>query len=183
MEHTDSELIHDYLKGDSRAFSSLVDKHLPAVYAFVYRLTGNKDEASDISQESFVKVWKNISRYDHNQNFKTWLFTIARNTTIDFLRKRREIVFSKMEYEEGEGFGVAIPDPEPLPDVLFEKKEIKEKVEGALNTLSPDQKTVVILHYKDGLTFEQIGKVVGKSVNTVKSQYRRSLASLRKYLE
>ena len=182
MELTDQELIKEYLEGNEQAFKTITDRHLRSVYSFVYRLCGNTDESSDITQEVFFKVWKNIKKFDMKQGFKTWLFTIARNTTFDFLRKKKEIVFSKIDNEDGDSFAHTIPDVEPLPDEVFHRKELSKVVENILESLSVDYKTVVILHHIEGLTFEEIGEVVGKSANTVKSQYRRALLQLRKQL-
>jgi len=182
MERTDKELIKDYIEGDQNAFKNITERYMRSVYSFVYRLCGNSEESSDITQEVFLKVWKHIKKFDSKQGFKTWLFTIARNTTFDFLRKKKDMVFSKIENEQGESFAHTIPDIEPLPEDLFHKKEVGDLVQTALESLSVDYKTVVILHHIEGLTFEEIGEVVGKSVNTVKSQYRRALAQLRKQL-
>jgi RNA polymerase sigma-70 factor (ECF subfamily) len=164
------------------SFSALTDQYLKPVYSFVFRLCGNQDDAFDITQEVFLKAWKKRNTYDPKYSYKTWLFTIARNTTIDWLRKKKHIAFSKLESDEGASYSESIPDPEPLPHEIFERKETKEKVEKALEQISPDYKAVVLLHYLDGMTFEEIGKVVGKSVNTVKSQYRRALLALRKHV-
>jgi RNA polymerase sigma-70 factor (ECF subfamily) len=98
------------------------------------------------------------------------------------MRRRRDVTFSKMEGGADEYMADAIPDTEPLPDEVFERKETAGIVNRAVQDLSLDAKTVVLLHHADGLTFEEIAQVVGKSMNTVKSQYRRALMSLRKSL-
>ena len=90
----DKQLIVEYLKGDEKALETLFSRYLKPIYTFVYRLTGNAQDAEDISQEVFVKVWKNLKKYDDTRSFKTWLFTIAKNTAYDLLRKNKEIVFS-----------------------------------------------------------------------------------------
>ena len=182
MERTDHQLVHAYIEGEENAFKEITDRHLQSVYSFAFRLCGSVDEASDITQEVFLKVWKHIKKFDFKYSFKTWLFTIARNTTFDYLRKKKDVVFSKIDNEESESFAHTIADQEPLPDEIFHRKEIAELVNKTLETLSVDYKTVVLLHHKEGLTFEEIGEVVGKSVNTVKSQYRRALLQLRQEL-
>lgn len=179
---TDIALTQKYLNGDIGTFTELVDIYLEPTYAFIYRLCGNAEDASDITQETFVKVWKNLSKYDPAQSFKTWLFTIARNTTIDWFRKRKSIPFSSMEHEESDNFGGNIVDTEPLAHELFEKAEIGEKVKAALDTLPVDQRAVVTLHYEQEMTFEEISKILDKSVNTVKSQYRRALMKMKQVL-
>ena len=96
MEITDKQLIDDYLNGNDAAFALLVQRQINPVYNFVYRLVRNTQDAEDITQETFVKMWKNLKRYNQDQNFKTWLFTIARNTAIDSLRKKKSFVFEQL---------------------------------------------------------------------------------------
>lgn len=86
MDKDDNQLIIDYLAGNEASFTLLVKRHLKPVYNFAYRLCGDKVAAEDIAQETFLKIWKNIKKYKHSENFKPWLFKIARNTTIDWLR-------------------------------------------------------------------------------------------------
>lgn len=93
MERDDKRLITDAIQGDDDAFAFLVQRHLSAVYNFAYHFAG-KEEADDIAQETFLKIWKNLKKFRPGENFKTWMFAIARNTAIDHMRKKRESVFS-----------------------------------------------------------------------------------------
>ncbi|MCX6736559.1 MAG: sigma-70 family RNA polymerase sigma factor [Candidatus Parcubacteria bacterium] len=182
MDLEDKQLIKNYLAGDKEALEILIDRYLKSVYNFVFRLCSNPQEASDITQETFIKAWKHLKKYNRKLNFKTWLFAIARNTTIDHLRKKKNIVFSDLENAEGDSFLDSIPSQELLPDALFEKKELNKLLNKALDQLSYNYKTVVLWHLSEGMTFEEISQILKKSVNTVKSQYRRALAILKKYL-
>lgn len=164
---------------------SIVRDYLGLVYSFVFRLTGEKEEASDITQEVFVKIWKNLDRYDPKQNLKTWILAITRNTTIDWLRKKRPIVFSKLNKDGGEeiqDFGENIKDESLLQDEILAQKESREKLNEVINLLSFNQREVFLLHLEDELSFEEISQLVGRPMNTVKSQYRRALINLRDYL-
>ncbi len=180
MENDDLHLIAKSLNGDTNAFEILVQKYLKTIYNFVYHLSGNADEANDIAQEVFVKIWKNLKKFDPKQNFKTWIFSIARNTTIDYFRKKRSISFGDMEIGEDTSFEDSLTDTEPLPDSVFEQKELGAYLEKALQTLSPEERTIILLHDKEDFTFEEIAKTVGKPMNTVKSQYRRAILAFRK---
>lgn len=183
MEEDDKKLVKDYLKGDENAFEKLVAKHLKPIYNFVYRLCGNPEESRDITQEVFFRVWKNIKKFDPKNTWNTWIYSIARNATIDYLRKKKTLVFSDLDNEEmDESFANSIPDQMLLPDEIFEQKELGQKIENALMKISFDYRTVVVLHLKEGLTFEEISKVLKKPMNTVKSQYRRALSLLRDLL-
>ena len=90
------------LTGDESAFAELTKRHLSGVYSFVVRYVGNAEEAEDITQDTFLKAWKSLKKYDPSSSkFKTWLFRIARNTSIDFLRKKKHVPFSQFETEGG----------------------------------------------------------------------------------
>lgn len=180
----DNELIRHYLEGDNNSFEKLIFRYTKIIYRFVYRTTNNKDDSFDITQEIFLKVWKNIKKYDDKQNFKTWLFTIARNTSIDWLRKKRNYLFSDLTKEDdNDDFGQTIADTEPLQDAIFEQNELADLLKKVLIKLSMDERTILILHNEDYLTFEEISEIFKKPTNTIKSIYRRSLIKLKRYLE
>lgn len=184
MSTDEKQLISNYQAGDEKALEQLIALHLQPIYRFIYRSIGRPEEASDLTQEVFVKLWKNIDRYNPDQNFKTWLYKIARNTAIDWLRKKKTLNFSHLEpADSAENFEATIPDPEPLPDKIFEQKELGVWLEKALDQIPTDYKTILLLHLNDQLTFEEIAEVVDKPMNTVKSQHRRALIALRKYLD
>ncbi|MFA6445926.1 MAG: RNA polymerase sigma factor [Candidatus Paceibacterota bacterium] len=180
MNRTDIELVTDYINGDEQALNFLIKRYTQNVYYFVYRLSGSGRDSEDIVQDVFVKVWKNIDKYDAKQNFRTWLFTIARNTTIDWLRKKKHVPLSSFDSDEGDNIiSDTAKDNELLPDELAEKADDKMFVEKILQTLSPENREILFLHYNEELTFDEIGKILRKPLHTVKSQHRRALLSLR----
>lgn len=179
----DEELVFHYISGEDSAFVELVNRYLKPVYNFSCRLCGDKKDAEEITQESFVKLWKNIGRFRQGEKFKTWLYTIVRNTTIDWMRKKKHVLFSEFENDEGGNFlEENLVDTEKLADELFEASEHKAAAEKLLGELTIQYREVLILRYNEGLDFEEIGKMLKKSVNTVKSQHRRALIMLRKRL-
>ncbi|MFA6338995.1 MAG: RNA polymerase sigma factor [Candidatus Paceibacterota bacterium] len=183
-QENDEQLIIDYLNGDNEAFSELVKDYLKPIYNFIFRLTKNTQESEDITQETFLKVWKNIKKYRKGENFKTWIFTIARNTTIDWLRKKKNLTFSDFENKDGSNtFEENITDPEPLSDELIAIIEDKKLIEDLLKQLSPLYQEILFLHYNEQLTFSDMGKILNKSTDTVKSQHRRALIMLRKIID
>lgn len=184
MEKEDKQLISEYLSGDEESFTKIIDRYIDQINNFSYRLTGNRDEAEDITQDTFLKVWKNLNKYRLEENFKTWIFTIARNTAIDYLRKKKNFVFSDFENESGENsITDNLKDPAPLPDELIQKATDKKVLEKILKEIPFSQKEVLLLYYNEDLTFDEIGKVLNKSINTVKSQHRRALIKLREMLD
>jgi len=176
----DDQLIAEYLAGDEDAFTALVKNHLTPVYSFVYRLVGDARNTEDITQETFLKAWKHIRRFRPGSNFKTWLFTIAHRTAVDFLRKKKDLVFSDFENDKGENALLATTaDSGPLPDEKSMDAFDAAKLEEALVQLPPLYREVLLLHYHNHLTFDAVAGIVGKPLNTVKSQHRRALLALR----
>ena len=183
MQKTDAQLISDYLKGQGPAFACLVERHLKGTYNFVWRIVGNQEEAQDITQETFVKTWQNLKKYRASQNFRTWLFCIARNTAIDWLRKKKNFVFSDFQDEEGNNILTEkLADPSPLPDELLVRAENQNILDEALNQLSPIYREVLVLRFNDHFSFKEIASVLKKPTNTVKSRHRRALIALKKIL-
>jgi RNA polymerase sigma-70 factor (ECF subfamily) len=184
MERTDQELLRKHIDGDDEALPLLIRRYLKPVYNFTYRLSNNAADAEDITQETFVKVWRHAEKFHPDENFKTWIFTIAHRSAVDLLRKKKQLVFSDFANEDGESnFVDTLRDTEPLADELFKKAEEKALIESALTKLSVTYREVLMLYYTEELTFDEIGKVLGKPLNTVKSQHRRALLALRKLLD
>ncbi|KKR44857.1 MAG: RNA polymerase, sigma-24 subunit, ECF subfamily [Parcubacteria group bacterium GW2011_GWA1_40_21] len=182
MERNDQELIINCLNGDDATIAILIDRHIKPVFNFAKRLVGKSEDAEDIAQETFIKMWRNLKKYRGGENFKTWLFTITRNTAIDLLRKRKNFAFSDFERDgEKNPFVETLTDPEPLPDEIFAKAEEKTFLDGVLKKLSLPQREILLLHYGEHLTFDEIGKILGEPLNTVKSRHRRALLELRKF--
>ena len=180
MDKTDAELIRATIDGDASAFSVLVERYNRDVYGFVFFMTKDKSDAEDVTQEAFVKVWKNLKKFKPDQRFKSWLMTIARNTTIDYIRKRRHAVFSDFDDEEGSNAIVeTLADDERLADEIASLAESAKQTAEAVKKLPDIYRSVLALRYEAGLSFEEISKILKKPVNTVKSQHRRSLIALR----
>ncbi len=181
MSQTDSQLIVDYFNGNVTAFEELVGRYLQPIYTFVFGFCRNAEEASDLTQEVFLKAWKNLKKFNLERNFKTWIFTIARNTVFDWLRKKKSVLFSDLDTDETT-FSETLSDTEPLADELFMRKELVKDLERALDKIPVDSKVILLLYHREECTFEEIAEIVGKPMNTVKSQYRRALMLLRKQL-
>jgi RNA polymerase sigma-70 factor (ECF subfamily) len=182
---SDNELVKDYLAGDEKSLELLFERYFKIIYNFIYRLSGERDISSDITQETFVKAWRQLKKFDHNLNFKTWLFTIAKNTTFDWLKKKKPIVFSALVSFEDEGNYLEnlVVDTEPWPDEIFAQKEIKIRLEKQLVKIPPLDQTIIFLHLQDGQTFEMVAEILDQPMNTIKSRYRRALVKLRELLK
>ena len=170
---------HDLEHKRKLAFN--IDKYAQSVNNFVSYLINNTEEAKDITQDTFVKVWRNLEKFDTNRNFKTWVFTIAKRSAIDYLRKRKNVNFSSLDNEDTDlDFSQNIPDEELLAHEIFEINENIDLVNKALETISVESKMIVLLYNGEEMTFDEIAEILEKPMNTVKSQYRRALISLKK---
>lgn len=169
-------------KNSDNDFENIINQYLKPVYNFIFRIVGGRGEAEDITQETFVKVWKNLNKIDPKKNIKTWLFAIARNTAIDFLRKRKNILFSELDLsaqEDATKFEEKLRDIEPLPDEIFMRKELGKELENVLLKIRPDWREIILLYYSENMTFKEISEVVNKPLNTVKSHHLRALHQIR----
>ncbi|MDE1875041.1 MAG: RNA polymerase sigma factor [Patescibacteria group bacterium] len=183
MNRTDGELMEAAKSGDIRSFDELIGRYTDRVYAFALRLSGESSVAEDAVQETFIKLWKNRSRYDEKRNFSSWLFAIARNATLDQMRKRRDIAFSSVFVGESEeSFGEDISDESIAIPEDIDRRTMAGILEETLQSLTPDQRAIVLLHDIERMTFDEAGKALGKPLNTVKSHYRRAIIALRRKL-
>jgi RNA polymerase sigma-70 factor (ECF subfamily) len=178
---SDEKLVQYFLDGEKKALEVLVFRYFKVIYNFCYRYVGDVNAAEDITQETFVKTWKNLKKFDKNKKFKTWLFQIAKNSCIDYLRKRKTIPFSRFENDDGDNtFIDNFVDSSPLPDEVFKRKDLSSFLEGAINKLPVNHKMVMFLYYKNEFNFREIAEILNEPIDTIKSRYRRGLISLRK---
>ncbi|HUC01871.1 MAG TPA: RNA polymerase sigma factor [Candidatus Paceibacterota bacterium] len=182
--HTDAELVASFLKGDGESFAALVDRHMPMVYKFSYRYMGNADAASDVAQEVFIKVWKNIKKFDREKSFKTWILAITKNTALDAIKKKKAVPFSRIEEGENDldAFLAPYVPAEDLPDETLQKKQDKDGLERVLGELSPSYRNVLLLRYTEHLKFREIAETLQEPIDTIKSKHRRALIQLRQLL-
>lgn len=179
----DTQLIEKYLKGDKESLEILISRYLKLVYSFVRQIIYDEAEAEDVTQDVFVRVWKNLKKFDQQKNFKTWIFSIAKNASIDFLRKKKAVPMSAFDNEDG---GNAVADNlaslSPLPDEIVERADAANLIKSAVEKLSENYRTVLYLKYYSDLTFKKISEMTGVPLHTAKSRYRRALAALREIL-
>lgn len=172
---SDEQFITNYLAGDEKSLELLIERYLKPIYSFTYRYVGNSQEAEDITQEVFVRVWKNLKKFDKKKSFKTWIFSIAQNASIDFLRKKKAIPFSEFENEKGENL---------LTNTLADLNPFNPKLSlvPVLERMPPKYRMVLFLRYNDRSTFREIAETLQESINTVKTRHRRGIAILRELL-
>jgi len=183
MDNEDKKIISEYLAGDEDAFEELINRYLKPIYNFIFQLTGDLAVADDLTQETFVKAWKNIRRFDQNKSFKTWIFTISKNTTWDYLKKKKTIPFSSFTDEEGYNQLENIAEAGVLPDEMLMRSDAAEILEKKLKELPEQYRLVLTLHYKEDFSFSEIAEVLKVPYNTIKSQHQRGLMQLKNLWE
>lgn len=180
MVADDDVLIVKTLEGDESAFAKLMERYLAPVYNFALGLTGKKEDAEDIAQEALFKAWKNLKRFKIGASFKTWLFSIARNTMIDYARKKKPALFTELAHPDAhEEFEHGLADSASNAEIDFDTAIESESLYAALEMLSPPYREVLLLHYKEDLSLKEISDILKIPLNTVKSRDRRALQALR----
>ena len=181
---SDTDLIEKAKAGDEAAFAQLLDRYLPALYAFAGRYALHTARVDDITQDAWVKIWKNLGRFDSKKNFKTWAFTIVKNTALDYLKKeKRSTPFSAFDTDEGfNPVADMLVDEEALPEKLFQLKELGTVLQTTLLKLPATHREVLLLRYMEELSLDEIATVMERPINTIKSWHIRGLNSLKKLL-
>ncbi len=184
MNYSDEQLIANYLKGDEKMLEILIQRYLKAIYGFVYRYINSSQEAEDITQEVFMRAWRNFKGFNPQKgNFKTWIFTIAKNASLDFIKKKKTTPFSEFDNEEGENILTeTLADPAPSPSEILERADNKQKVNSIVENLPVQYQMLLFLYYNDHFNFREIAEILGEPLNTIKSRHRRSLVMLKKLL-
>ena len=179
MNTSENKIILKVLEGDEEAFAEIVKIYLDQIYNFVYRLVGDRDAAEDLAQETFVKAWKNLKKFDQKRNFRTWIFTIAKNTTYDWLKKKKEIPFSTFTDEEGESWLENVADENILPDEILARSDLAEEMEKILEKIPVHYRAILLLHYKEDFSLHEIAEILGEPYNTIKSRHQRGLGKMK----
>ncbi len=178
---SDEQLVAQYLKQNKEeALECLIKRYLSLIYSISRKYTGDKDNASDITQEVFVKVWQNLSKFDQSKSFRNWIFAIAKNTALDWLKKKSALPFSTLESsQEDYNFSENLADETVSMADQLDLKETSKKLTFVLSQIPASYNSVIKLHVNDGLKFREIAESLKEPINTVKSRYRRGLALLK----
>lgn len=182
---TEEELIAKAVQGDQDAFAQLLELHKGKVYGLTLRLTGSAEDAMDLTQETFFNAWRGLPRFNGQSKFSTWLYRLATNAAIDFLRreKRRGAVTTVPLYTEEESQrALDIPDHRFTPQTELERKELQQAIQRGLERLSDEHRQALVLREVIGLSYAEIAQVLGIEEGTVKSRISRARLALRKVL-
>lgn len=184
LQEKDEGLVRQYVESANRdSFEELCRRYIVPLYRYSMTFVKNKDEAEDIVQQTFIKMWKNIRTFDQNKKFSVWIYTIARRTALDELKKKRFFPFSQLSKEEDLPFEDTLADPAAFTERMLESVRDVDAFEQILNGMPQDKSEILFLKLYEDMTFDEISVTVGRPMNTVKSIYRRSLEVVRTELE
>ncbi len=178
----DTDIIKRVKDGDSDAFSSLVVKYYRGVYNLAYRLIGNQEDAMDITQEAFLRAYRNIDSFQLGKPFKPWIYRIARNVCIDRGRK----LGRSLPEESLEGnvvTQVRASSPAPGPEQVYDNRELREILEGAIGQLDEGYRELIILFHLEGLSIKECSEITGLKGTVIKNRLYRGRQALRKILQ
>lgn len=181
----DRRLVERARAGDLSAYDELVRRHQERIYATIYHMTSNHEDANDLAQEAFVKAFRSLPTFKGDASFFTWLYRIAVNKTINFLKARRnkvQLSLNDLEFnaEHDPDLVALISDKTPRREINL--AELQEKLNEALQKLSEPHRLVVTLHDVQGLSHEEISRIAGCNVGTVRSRLFYARQQLQAYL-
>ncbi len=174
----DGEVVQAFLDGDQRAFGELVRRYDNRLLNFVYRTIGDRERGQDLVQETFVRVYRHIKRFDLTKKFSTWIYTIAGNLAKNELRNRSRnplVLFQTIKKNwDADHRPLEWEDAQYKPDDLFRKRYLREKVEQAIELLPEHHRMVFVLRELEGKTYEEIAQITDCNLGTVKSRLNRA---------
>jgi RNA polymerase sigma-70 factor (ECF subfamily) len=185
LETSDSVLLHKALAGDQEAFEALVRRYQHPLFGLIYRYVGEYHEAHDVLQHVWLQLYLSLPTLHPNLRVKPWLFTVARNRSLDVLRRKRLLTFSEIEarIEEDEAtFLDTIIDMSPTPEELVEQHDLERAIQHAILAIPRTYRSVVLLYYKEHMNYAEIGQVLKVPVSTVKARFHRAKPFLRDVL-
>ncbi len=175
---TDYELITNCINGDNSFFSELVTRYKNLVYSIILRMTNDSEEANDLAQEVFIKVYRSLEKYRPDFKFSTWIIRVTTNHVIDHRRKRRAETTFIDDLEGG-----AVPSGnEPSPEDVFLKKEQKKQLKEVVGALPDMYKIPIVLYHQQGLSYQEISEVIEEPLSKVKNRIFRGRKMLKESL-
>ncbi|PYL66464.1 MAG: RNA polymerase subunit sigma [Verrucomicrobia bacterium] len=175
VDVSDLELVKRCQAGQTEAFDELVIRYRTRVFAMIYNMVHNEQDAWDLAQESFVKAWKSIKRFRRHSSFYTWVYRIVMNVTIDWLRKK-QIKGAGSEFDDSiqlkeiDPASRTVPKADPLPHERMERNEIRAKIDNAIGQLSPEHRAVILMKEIEDMQYHEIAETLGCSIGTVMSR-------------
>ncbi|MFI3230816.1 MAG: sigma-70 family RNA polymerase sigma factor [bacterium] len=181
----DKEIVNSVLKGNTEDFSLIIDKYQKMVYNLCYKVFNNSSDAEDFTQETFIKVYRNLHKCQEKSSMKNWIYTICYNTCIDEVRKRKGKNNLSLDLDlelDDDSIKIEVPSNEKTPENIMIEKESLLEVEQAVNSLSQTSRTLIYLRDIKGLSYSEISEIMNINLGTVKSSLNRTRKNLQKIL-
>jgi RNA polymerase sigma factor (sigma-70 family) len=181
---SDLKLIRRCKRGEEAAFAELLARYRGPIYGLCLRMVRHTEDARDLAQEIFIKVFSMLDRYDEEYAFSSWLFRIATNHCIDYLRRNR-LRFLSLEAGTGgdEEIPLQIPGPDPDPQVILQRAEAVERIAEVVAELPPHYRIIILLRHDQQLSYEEIAEVLGLPLGTVKARIHRARNQIQRRLQ
>lgn len=180
----EAAIVRKVLGGDANAFETLVLEYEKNVYNIALRMTGNSEDAADMTQEAFIKAYNSLKSFRGDSKFSVWLYRIVSNVCLDFLRSknRRPTVSLSVEDDDGEDAQLDVADESQSPELLLDRKLTRDSVRRGLDSLPPDYRQILLLREIQGLSYDEIAQALSLEVGTVKSRIFRARKRLCTFL-
>lgn len=182
---TDAAVVAQVLAGDKEAFRLLVDRHTRSIYGVAYRMTGNQQDAEEILQETFLRAYKSLHRFELRSSFSTWLYRIAVNRSLDFLKAKKMTeayqIADNPDPEEDER-QIQVPTTNPGPDRLLLSAEARQKIAYAIGLLTPAERVAFTMRHMEGKSIEEISKALNVRASAAKNSIFRAVQKIRQEL-
>lgn len=184
MDGSDAQDVAQAKAGDNAAFRRLVERHSHAVFHVAFRMTGNESDAEDVVQDTFLKAYRELGRFESRAAFGTWIHRIAINCSYDMLRRRPRQKAEPLEGTDGEGSLAATlhADAAQGPDRLAFSAEVQRRVRAAMADLTPAERAAFVLRHLEGRSVEEIGSALGLQVSATKHSIFRAVQKMRRAL-
>lgn len=182
-EITDNELVEIVRTKNSERYSEIVERYQTRLFVYIYRLIGNKEEAEDLLQDVFVKAYRNLNSYDTSRKFSSWIYRIAHNETVNFIKRKSLKRFISWETITTAKDKLDSSSEEEGADIAWIRKEISKEVSEAISRLPSKYKQVLTLRYYADQSYEEIADILGKPVNTVGTLINRAKKKLSEELK
>jgi RNA polymerase sigma-70 factor (ECF subfamily) len=184
MELTDLAFVTKARAGDADAYRVLVERHSRSLFRLAFRMTGNEQDAEDVVQESFLRAYRQLAKFDERASFGTWLYRIAVNASLDLVRsrKRRNEQLAPVDPEMDDPV-LSLPSHVPAPDRMAMSGQVRDRVSEAMNELSASERTAFVLRHFEGMCIEDVSRVLGCQPGAAKHSVFRAVQKLRRALE
>ena len=188
MELTERTLVARARAGDADAYRVLVERHGRALFRLAFRMTGNSQDAEDVVQESFLRAYRQLSKFDERASFGTWLYRIAANCSLDLVRARNrrsehQSLVPADASEPADDPVLALPAQDPNPERIALSSEVRERLADAMNELSATERAAFVLRHFEGMRIEEVSRVLDCQPGAAKHSVFRAVQKLRRALE